>query len=102
MNVTNILIIGAICSMLGIGFYCLIITRNMLKLVIALQILVKGAMIAIMFAGSINNKMELAQSLAFTIIVADTIVAVIGLALAIQLREKTGTSDIHSISKLKR
>jgi len=53
-------------------------------------------------AGKLTDQMELAQSMAITIIVADTIVAVIGLAMSIQLREKTGTCDIHSISKLKR
>lgn len=102
MNLINTMNILAICSIIGIGFYCLIITRNLLKLVIGLQILVKGVMIAVIFAGNVQGKIEMAQSMAYTIIVADTIVTVIGLAMSIQLRDKTGTSDIHSISKLKR
>ncbi|HNY19035.1 MAG TPA: NADH-quinone oxidoreductase subunit K [Flexilinea sp.] len=98
----NTLVIIAIVSLIAIGFYCLIITRNILKIIVALQVLVKGAMIAMILAGKLTDQMELAQSMAITIIVADTIVAVIGLAMSIQLREKTGTCDIHSISKLKR
>ena len=98
----NTLVIIAIVSLIAIGFYCLIITRNILKIIVALQVLVKGAMIAMILAGKLTDQMELAQSMAITIIVADTIVAVIGLAMSIQLRAKTGTCDIHSISKLKR
>ncbi len=95
-------IIIAILGLLGIGFYCLIITRNLLKLVVALQVLIKGAMLAIIFAGSLTGKMETAQSMALTIIVADTIVAVIGLAMSIQVRQLTGTSNIRSISTLRK
>ncbi|HOG60327.1 MAG TPA: NADH-quinone oxidoreductase subunit K, partial [Flexilinea sp.] len=90
----NTLVIIAIVSLIAIGFYCLIITRNIIKIIVALQVLVKGAMIAMILAGKLTDQMELAQSMAITIIVADTIVAVIGLAMSIQLREKTGTCDI--------
>ncbi len=95
-------IIIAILGLLGIGFYCLLLTRNLLKLVVALQILIKGALLAIIFAGSLTDKMETAQSMALTVIVADTIVAVIGLAMTIQVRQLTGTSNIQSISKLRK
>jgi multisubunit Na+/H+ antiporter MnhC subunit len=96
------IIVICILGLLGIGFYCLLITRNLLKLVVALQVLVKGAMLAILFAGCLVDNMEVAQSMALTIIVADTIVAVIGLAMAIQVRQITNTSNIRSISTLRK
>lgn len=86
---------------MGIGIYCLLITRNLLKIIVALQVLIKSAVIAIIFAGNISGNMDLAQNMALTIIVADTIVAVIGLAISIQAREKTGSSTIESISNLR-
>lgn len=96
------IIITCILGLLGIGFYCLLITRNLLKLVVALQVLVKGAMLAIIFAGCLVDNMAVAQSMALTIIVADTIVAVVGLAMSIQVRQLTGTSNIRSISTLRK
>lgn len=95
-------IIVTILSLMGIALYTLLITRNLLKCVIALQILVKGAMLAIIFAGTIADNMDLAQSMALTVIVADTIVAVIGLAMAIQIKHLYGTVDVKSISSLRR
>jgi len=43
----------------------------------------------------------LGQSLAATVIVADTIVAVVALALAVQVRRRTGTLDLAKISSLR-
>jgi NADH-quinone oxidoreductase subunit K len=41
-------------------------------------------------------------SLALTVIVADTIVAVVGMALAVQVRRHFGTLDIKALSTLRR
>ena len=46
--------------------------------------------------------MNLGQSLALTVVVADTIVAVIGLALAVQIRRHFGTLDIKALTTLRR
>jgi NADH:ubiquinone oxidoreductase subunit K len=39
--------------------------------------------------------------MALTVIVADTVVAVIGLALAVQARRRFGTLDVKELSTLK-
>lgn len=96
-----IVLISILC-LVGIGLYCLLITRNLIKVVIALQLIVKGAVLAFILAGNMTGELNLAQSMALTIIVADTIVAVVGLALAVQIRLKTGSLDIKSLSSLKR
>ena len=100
LSPVDIMIFGIIC-MLGVGFYTLLFKRNLIKLVIALQILVKGVMLAIIVAGMISNRINLAQSLVITVIVADTIVAVIGMALAVQVRRQLGTLDVAELSKLR-
>ncbi len=93
-----ILVIGLI----GIGFYGLLISRNLIKVVVALQILVKGSMVALVLAGNLSGYVNLGQSLALTVIVADTIVAVIGLALAVQVRRHFGTLDLKALTTLRR
>ncbi len=96
-----IVLIVVLC-LAGTGLYCLLITRNLIKVVVALQLIVKGAILAFILAGNLSGKMNTAQTMALTIIVADTIVAVVGLALAVQIRLKTGNLDIKSLSSLKR
>jgi NADH-quinone oxidoreductase subunit K len=96
----NIILLG-IAGLLGVGFYGLLITRNLIKVVMILQILIKAVVLALIFAGKVSGNLGLGQSAAATVIVADTIVAVVGLALAVQVRRRFGTLDVPQISTLK-
>ncbi|MSP12319.1 MAG: hypothetical protein EXR62_05105 [Chloroflexi bacterium] len=97
----NVALVGVL-GLLGIGMYGLLMTRNLIKTVIVLQILVKAAVLALVMAGSAAGQIHLGQSLALTVIVADTIVAVVGLALAIQVRRRCGTLDVQALATLRR
>lgn len=90
-----------VLGLLGLGLYGLLVTRNLIKIVIALQILVKAAVLALVAAGSASGQVSLGQSLAATVIVADTVVAVVGLALAVQVRRRCGTLDVAALSGLR-
>ncbi len=96
------IILFSVLGLVAIGLYGLLAVRNLIKVVVALQILVKGAVLALILAGSYNGQVNLGQSLALTVIVADTIVAVIGLALAVQVRRHFGTLDMKSLTNLRR
>jgi NADH-quinone oxidoreductase subunit K len=90
-----------VLGLLGVGCYGLLITRNLIKIVIALQVLVKAVVLALVLAGQAGANPGLGQSLAATVIVADTMVAVVGLALAVQIRRYFGTVDVSAISTLR-
>ena len=96
------IVLIAVLSLAGTGFYCLLFTRNLIKVVVALQLIVKGVVLAFVLAGHLVQNESLAQTMAITVIVADTIVAVIGLALAVQIRLHTDSLDLKELSKLKR
>ena len=96
----NIILLGVV-GLLGVGFYGLLITRNLIKVVMVLQILIKAVILALVLAGKLSGNMGLGQSTAATVIVADTIVAVVGLALAVQVRRRFGTLDVPKISTLR-
>ena len=100
MSNLNIFLIG-VFGVLGVGLYGLLVTRNLLKLVAVLQILGKAAVLALVMAGKASGQVNLGQSLAATVIVADTVVAVIGLALGVQIRQRLGTLDTNKLSSLK-
>ena len=54
------------------------------------------------FVGQVIGQPSVGQSMALTVIVADTLIAVIGLALAVQVKRHVGSLDLEDISKLKR
>lgn len=101
MTPLQVAVMGVL-GLIGIGLYGLLITRNLIKVVIALQILVKGALLALVAAGMTSGKINLGQSLAVMVIVVDTVVAVIALALALQVKRRMGTLDVKELSTLKK
>jgi len=96
----NILLVG-VFGLLGIGLYGLLTTRNLIKIVMVLQILVKAAILGLVLAGKVSGQIDIGQSTAATVLVADTMVAVVGLALAVQIRLRWGTLDVSAVSKLR-
>jgi NADH-quinone oxidoreductase subunit K len=101
MNIWTIAMV-AVLGLVAIGIYGLLILRNLIKVVVALQIFAKGTILVMVAAGGMSGKPAIGQSLAITVIVADTVVTVIALALAIQVRRWTGTLDTRVISTLRR
>lgn len=96
------ILLTAVIGLLGVGLYAVLISRSLIKIVVGLQIMVKGAMLALIAAGQVAGQAAVGESLALTVIVADTIVAVVGLALAVQVRRRFGTLDVKLLSTLRR
>ena len=99
---TPTIVITAVIGLFGIGFYSLLLTRNLIRVVVALQIIVKGAVLALVLVGDMVNQPGTGQSMALMVIVADTIVAVLGMAFAVQVKRRNGTLDLKDLSSLKR
>ena len=91
----------AVLGFVGVGLYGLLIGRNLVMLLVALQLLAKGAIVGFVWAGLVSGQPLLGQALATTVIVADTVVAVVALALSVQVRRGTGTLDIRGLSRLR-
>lgn len=96
----NIIMIG-ILGLLMVSLYGLLIVRNLIKIVMVLQMMVKAAVLALVLAGQVSSRASTGQSLAATVIVADTMVAVVALAIAIQIRRRFNSLDLIEISTLR-
>lgn len=101
LTATTVLIIG-VAGLVGVALYGLLAIRNLFQTIIALQILVKGAVLALVAAAVHVGQVNLGQSLAVTVIVADTAVAVVGMALAVQVKQQLGTVDVRELGTLRR
>jgi NADH-quinone oxidoreductase subunit K len=93
--------LATVIILLGVGLYGLLVSRHLIKVIIALQIMVKSAILALVIAGDAVGRLELAQSIAMTVIVVDTIVAVLALALVVQIKRRTGSLDSSELAQLR-
>ena len=60
MSIPGVILI-AVLVLLAVGFYGLMAVFNLIKVIIALQILAKGAMLALILAGTVTGQVNLAQ-----------------------------------------
>ena len=97
-----VLVAAAVVGLLGIGLAGLLVTRNLIKVVVGMQVMVKGGMLAMVLAGYLSGRVQTGAALALTVIVADTIVSVVALAFAVQVRRRFGTLDLQALSTLRR
>jgi NADH:ubiquinone oxidoreductase subunit K len=100
VSLFSIAVVGLL-GLLAIGLYGLLTGGNIIRLIVALQIMVKAALLGLVVAGRLNGQMNLSQSLAITVIVADTIVAVVGLGLAVQVQRRIGTLNVRDLARLR-
>ena len=93
--------------LLGIVFLWIMLSRGDYRVILGavskgVGTTVYVTLIAFILAGSMQAKVNQAQSLALTVLIADTVVAVIALGLAVQVRKAFGSLDMKELSELKR
>jgi len=94
------LLAGALL-VLGLGLYALLTSHHLIKILVGLQLIGKGILLALLAAGLASGQTSLAQALIVTTIVADTIVAIAGLAFAVRVQRQFGTLDVRALATLK-
>ncbi|MCM8821391.1 MAG: NADH-quinone oxidoreductase subunit K [Candidatus Omnitrophica bacterium] len=87
-------------ALVFIGLYCILMRRNMLRLLIGLEIVSKGICLLII-SGGYPHRLFLAQALVITVIVIEVCVMAIGLSLVIRAYEQSESIDIRTFSNLK-
>jgi len=92
--IASILIVAA-------GIYCVIATRNLIRVLIALEIVSKAVILLLLLGGLVSGRMDLAQSFIVTVIIIEVVVTAVGAAIAIAIHEHTGSLDISLLTKKK-
>lgn len=95
------LFIAAIAMIFATGIYSLLVTRNLIRVVISLEVLTKAVTLLIILAGAILGRMAEAQAFAITLIVIEVIVTAIAAGIVIGVYNHNGTVDTRKLTNLK-
>lgn len=90
-----------IVALLVTGFLAVILKASLLKVLIGIEVLGKGATLTFILGGFLLDDLGRAQSFVFTIIVIEVIVAALALALMVNVYRMTGSLDIRGIRRLR-
>ncbi len=86
---------------LGVGFYCVMVTRNLIRALIGLEVLTKAVTLLLVLCGYVAGRMALAQTLAITLIVVEVAVMVVAVSLFLGIFRRTGSIRSTDIQNLK-
>jgi NADH:ubiquinone oxidoreductase subunit K len=92
---------GFVAALIFIGLYCLLTMRNLIKLLIGVEIIAKGLSLALISTGFVRKNILIAQSLTITFIVIEVAVVATALAIIINIYRHTKSLDIRKLTKLK-
>jgi len=68
-------------ALFALGIFCLLTRRNLIKILIGLELLSKGATLALIWSGILRNSLSYTQSLAVIAIAIEVMVVAVFLAL---------------------
>ncbi len=83
------------------GLYCMLVSRNLLRQFIGLEIMSKSCLLAVISVGSVTGNLALAQALIITMIVIEVVVVAVGLSLLVKNYRLTNSIDIWSLNNLR-
>lgn len=81
-----------------IGFYYLIVTRNLIRILIALEVLTKGVTLTLILIGKQTGQLSIAQSMVITLIIIEVVVLAVAAGIIIGIFRHTGSLDVRSIT----
>jgi len=100
VNALNIAILVTAMLLILTGMYCLVHTRNIIRIILGIEVAMKAITLLLIYAGWVNGKMALAQSFVVTMIVAEVVVAVVAAGIAVCVFRRYGSLDLSNLTKL--
>ena len=95
-------IVGSFIVMLFVcGLYCILVTRNMIRAVIGLELMIKAVTLLFIAVGYVTGQTALAQAFVITIIVIEVIVAVVAGGIALRVFRHNDSLDTRALTRLK-
>ena len=93
MNLMTALLVAIAGILFAVGLAGLIGRNNLIRMVIGLEFLGKGASLLLVTAGFAAGDTAVSQAVVFTLITIEAVVAAVALALVILVKRTTGSLD---------
>ena len=95
------LFVIAIALIAVAGVYCILATHNVIRVLLALELLIKAVTVLIGLAGAYSGQMPTAQSFIIAIIVIEVILTAIGAGIVIAVYERRHSVDLRHLHQIK-
>lgn len=83
------------------ALYCILVSRNLIRMLIGLELLLKAVTLLIALAGHLTNRMALAQAFIITLIVIEVVVIAVAAGIVIGAHRHNQSLDARLLRNLK-
>jgi NADH-quinone oxidoreductase subunit K len=83
------------------GLWCMLATRNLLRVLIGLEILMKSVTFFLIVAGYLSGRMALAQAMVITVIVIEVVVVVAAAGIILGFFRTTDSLNVKNARDMK-
>lgn len=83
------------------GLYCILVTRNMIRAIIGIELLIKAVTLLIIVAGYVTGRTAVTQAMVITIIVIEVVIAAIAGGIALRVFRYNNSLDVRELKRLK-
>jgi len=83
------------------GIYSIIVSRDLIRVFIGVELLAKAVTLLVITAGYVTGRVALAQTLVITIIIVEVTVTVVALGVVLSLFRHDKSIDVTSVRNLK-
>lgn len=87
--------------LVGIGFFCLLTRRSVLKQVIGLKIMLQGVTLSLIQAGQIVSDARLAEAMVISALIVEAVVIALALALIVNVYRHYPAGDVDHLDRLR-
>ena len=90
-----------IIMMFMAGLYLALVTRNLMRVLIGLELMMKGVTLLLIVAGYITGTVALTQSLVITLIVIEVVVMAVMAGVILSIYRHNGSMDARNLRNMK-
>ncbi|MBU4198900.1 MAG: NADH-quinone oxidoreductase subunit K [Verrucomicrobia bacterium] len=83
------------------ALYCMLVSRNLIRILIGLELLIKAVTLLIALTGYLTGRMALAQTFIITLIVIEVVVIAIAAGIVIGAHRHNQSLDVRTLRNLK-
>jgi multisubunit Na+/H+ antiporter MnhC subunit len=90
-----------VCALTLCGIYCILVSRNFIRILIGVELLTKGVTLLLGLGGYLTGNTALSQALILSLIVIEVVVIATGAGIVISAFRHTGNLDNRQLRDLK-
>ncbi|MBF0494805.1 MAG: NADH-quinone oxidoreductase subunit K, partial [Candidatus Omnitrophica bacterium] len=91
----------AVAMFFVIGFYCIFMSYNFIRILIGVELLLKAVTLLIIGVGYVTGQTALAQALVITVIVIEVVFIVVATGVVIGIHKHNKSLDTRSLNNLR-